>query len=285
MASDILIGGTIIAGILSAVCLYIGWKKRKLYQQLSEVDVTDIRQISDAETVELEGEIVDVDDPVEASLTDEKAAVVAWKVEEWDERGDHERWSEQARGIESSPFVLDDGTGQVRVDVGDLVETSGKWTSTGGVTASDGVRLDDVLAEFDSFSVEEEVGIKEETPEHVRRFEDRVDLRPASDSITNLVDVGNKHGDRRYYQQVIRPGEEAYVFGHAVENDDATHPLSPEDVTVEPVKDGDVFVVSNQDEESIEAEFKSSASLLLKAGTVGIALTVLLFAILLLTAL
>ncbi|MFB6185455.1 MAG: hypothetical protein ABEI86_01125, partial [Halobacteriaceae archaeon] len=38
-------------------------------------------------------------------------------------------------------------------------------------------------------------------------------VEPASGSITNVVDIGKKHGRRRYREAIIEPGDECYALG------------------------------------------------------------------------
>jgi hypothetical protein len=255
---------------LGFVGLYTGWKRRRILNRMAAVDPTPVRQLDSPGTVELEGTATPVDEPFTEPITGRDAVVAAWKVEEWDERGDRGTWREVARGVEAPAFELDDGTGAVDVAPVSKRETAGKWTQTTGVSATDGVRLDDVLVEFDSFPVRAELGPDEEPPDGVRRLHRDHDLYEDTGSITNAVDVGKKHGRRRYFSRVVEPGDETYVLGHVLARDEPHRDrFRPEDAVVCPPDDG-LFVLSNQNETRLEAEFDSSATTRLVAGAVSL---------------
>lgn len=252
--------------------LYAGWKRRRVHALMAEIDLTPVREISAPGVVEVEGAARPDGDPLSAPITGRKAVAAAWSVEEWDERGDTSRWREVARGIEATGFEIDDGTAAVAVAPVSKRETAGKWTQTAGVSASEGVRVDDVLAEFDSFPIETELSPDEEPPAGIRRLHDDHDLYGDTGSVTNAIDVGKKHGRRRYAEQVVAPGEEAYVLGRVAAREDPDREyIRPEDAIVAAPEDG-LFVLSNQDETSLESEFEGSARALLAAGGAAILL-------------
>jgi len=269
---------------LGVVGLYTGWKRRSIHARMDRVDPTPVRELASPGVVELEGTATPVDDPLDALLTDRDAVVAAWKIEEWDERGDRGNWREVARGVETVAFELADGTGTVDVAPISKRDTAGKWMQTTGVSATDGIRLDGVLAEFDSFPVQVEVGPDEEPPERVRRLHRDHGLYEDTGSVTNVVDVGNKHGRRRYFAQVIEPGDETYVLGHVRARDahrrDRFRP--GEAVVTEP--DDGLLILSNQDAASLEGEFESAARASFVGGIVslvaGIVIALVLFGVL-----
>lgn len=77
--------------------------------------------------------------------------------------------------------------------------------------------------------------------------------------------------ERRYSEQIIEPGEEAYVLGTADTTRDAeTAQIHPEDAVVTTPDDG-LRILSDQNKESIESEFNSGARFKLGGGT-GLAL-------------
>ncbi|AZH25374.1 hypothetical protein [Haloplanus aerogenes] len=280
MVSD-LVAVPVLLVTLGFVGLYTGWKRRGIHAQMASVDPTPIRELASPGTVELEGTATPVGDPFVAPLTDREAVVAAWTVEEWDERGDRGNWREVARGIESPGFELDDGTGTVDVAPVSKRDTAGKWTQTTGVSAADGVRLDDVLVEFDSFPVQEELGPDEDPPESVRRLHRDHGLYEDTGSVTNAVDIGKKHGRRRYFARVIEPGDETYVLGHVRARDDR-HPerFRPAEAVVTAPDDG-LLIFSNQDAASLEGEFASSAKARLAGGTVSVVVGVVIGLVLL----
>lgn len=265
MVSDI-IAVPVLVITLGFVSMYTGWKRRSIYAQMADAAPTPIGELSSPGVTEVEGTAVPVDDPLSAPLTDRDSVLAAWTVEEWDERGDKSYWREVARGIETPGFEVSDGTAAVRVEPTSERETAGTWTQTSGVSASNGVRIDDVLAEFDSFPVEAELDPDETPSNSVRRLHDDHGLYEDTDSITNVVDIGNKHGRRRYSEQIIEPGEDVYVLGQVRAREDPSRTqFYPDDAVMTAPEDG-LFVLSNQDETSIEAEFESAARTKLIAG-------------------
>jgi hypothetical protein len=267
MVSD-LVAVPVLFVTLGFVGIYTGWKRRAIHARLTGVDRTPIRELASPGIVELAGTPTPVDDPLDAPLTDRAAVVAAWKIEEWDERGDRGHWREVALGIEAPAFELDDGT--VEIDPVSKRDTAGKWTQTTGVSAADGVRLDDVLVEFDTFPVREEATPDAEPPASVRRLHRDHGLYEDTGSVTNAVDIGKKHGRRRYFAQVIEPGDEAYVLGHVRARDGLRRErFRPGEAVVTPPDDG-LLILSNQDAASLEGEFASSAKARLVGGGVSI---------------
>ncbi|MDS0477791.1 GIDE domain-containing protein [Natrinema sp. 1APR25-10V2] len=268
MVSDLVLVPAMLA-TLGVVGVYTGWKRRAIHARMAAVTPTPVRELATPGVVELEGTAVPVGEPLSAPITGRDAAVAAWTIEEWDERGDASRWREVARGIEATAFAVDDDTAAVRVEPISKRSTAGKWTQTTGVSASDGVRIDDVLAEFDSFPTETAFDPDETPSERIRRLHDDHGLYEDTGSITNVVDAGKKHGRRRYTEQIVSPGEAVYVLGRVRDREDPERArFRPEDAAVTTPADGPL-VVSSQDEASLEAEFESSARFRLVAGGVS----------------
>jgi len=254
---------------LGFIGIYTGWKRRAIHARLTGVDRTPIRELTSPGTVELAGTATLVDDPFDGPLSDRTAVVAAWKIEEWDERGDRGNWREVARGIEAPAFELDDGTGAVEIEPLSKRDTAGKWTQTTGVSAADGVRLGDVLVEFDTFPIREEVAPDADPPASVRRLHRDHDLYEDTGSITNTVDIGKKHGRRRYFAQVIEPGDRTYVLGHVRAREHGRERFRPDEAVVTEPDDG-LLILSNQDTESLEEEFASSAKTRFVGGAVSL---------------
>lgn len=258
MVSDLIVVPVLLL-TLGVVGLYTGWKRRKIYAQLAATAPTPVRELSDPGVVEVEGDASPVEDPLSAPITGREAVVAAWTIEEWDERGRTSQWREVARGIEMIPFEVDDGTASVAVEPVSRRETAGKWTQTTGVSAADGVRIDDVLAEFESFPVQTEHPPEEEPPDELRQLHDDHGRYTDTGSLTNAVDTGKKHGRRRYAEQVLEPGDHVYVRGRVEASEEPTRSrFRPRDATVTHPEEG-LLVLSNQDASSLEGEFASSS--------------------------
>lgn len=273
MVSD-LIAVPILVATLGFVGVYTGWKRWRVHSHIADVTPTPVRELSSPGVVELEGEMSPVAEPLTAPVTGRDAAAAAWTVEEWDERGDTSTWREVARGIELPAVEVTDPTGSIEVEPVSKRETAGNWTQTTGVSAADGVRIDDVLAEFETFPVELELGPEEERPARIRRLHDDHGLSEEPGSITNVVDVGKKHGRRRYSEQVVAPDEAGYVLGHVEARDEPTRERIHPDEAVVTTPDDGLFVVSDQDEASLAAEFGSSARTLVFGGAAAVVLGV-----------
>ncbi|WP_225334852.1 hypothetical protein [Halomicrobium urmianum] len=261
-----------VIATLGAVGLYTGWKRRRVYAAMADLDPTPIRETASPGTIEIEGTARPGDGPVEAPVTGREAVAAAWTVEEWDERGDTSHWREVARGVEIAPLAVEDETGAIDVDPVSKSDAAGKWTQTTGVTASDGVRMDDVLLEFETFDVQVELAPDEAVPDRIADLHAEHGLYEDTGSITNAVDVGRKHGRRRYKEAIVAPGDDAYVLGRA---EDASDPdrerLRSEDAHVTEPDDG-LMIVSDQGEGSIESEYRAGSQLRFAGGAVALVL-------------
>lgn len=259
MVSDLLTVPVVLVA-LGAASVYTGWKRRRVHARMAALEPTPIGSLPADGRVEVEGTATPVDDPITAPVSGREAVVAAWTVEEWDERGDRGRWREVARGIESAPFRVDDDTGSVACEPISKRETAGKWTQTTGVTATEGVRIDDALAEFASFAVETELPPDADPPPGIRRLHADHGLYEDTGSVTNVVDVGTEHGHRRYTEGTVDVGESVYVLGRV--ESDGNGP------TVTTPREGP-FVVSDRDEAALEASIEGTARRRLVGGAVA----------------
>ncbi len=233
--------------------LYVGHERRGPYELVTETPTTTARQLSAPGRVELKGTVEVADEGAgtfSSPIGRRECVLAAWSVEEYSERGKHSRWQTVASGVRSVPFFVADETGRVLVDVGDHADGGGLLGVSENAAASDGVTAGPVLAEFDRFPVAATVGAEEPAPDHVARFvagERSVDQQTGS--ITNVVDIGTAHGDRRYYERTLAPGDDVYVLGDAVPRDPDADVFRAEDLVVRPGEER--FVVSNERERDI----------------------------------
>jgi len=272
----------LIAGlVLLVVALFAGVYGRRQHRRQSLVTgtpTTELRQLSEEGLIELKGTVT-AEETFESPIGGEECVASVWEIEEWDERGDSEMWETRASGVTAAPFALDDGTDDVRVDVGDHVrgEYDGRIeVSLPGVDVdrllATGVSVDDVYCAFERFPVELSVPPDGDPPERIERFvAGNADVPGQRDSITNVVDLGTKHGERRYYEQTITPGQEIYLLGEASAVADATHPLGPDDVVVEPHSGEDPMIISDQSEEELASELGRYRWAYAAAGVLGLA--------------
>lgn len=297
MSTAALLGGVVLA-VGGAAASVWGWRRDTRHQLIDDTPTTDVRNITEPGIVELSGEVVPApdagDEPFTAPFSGTKNCVVAgWEVEDWDERGDYSNWRTEGDGIRAVPFYLDDGTDRVLVDPGrrhsdgtaGFLETLG---DLGDFSAS--ISVGDVVADFERFPVVAEVGVDEEPPDRIARFVagERAVGRQTG-SITNLVDIGNAHGDRRFSQGTIRAGDEVYLLGYAQPRDGderaraADDPVSvrlrPDTAVVTPPPEGEdgAFIVSERDERRLLSESRWGRAVLvagLFAVVAGLALVV-----------
>jgi hypothetical protein len=248
--------GVVLAGA-GGFGLWWGYSRREPHELITETPTTEVRRLSEAGLVELKGEVAGPAagaDAFASPIGGDEALVAAWTVEEWDERGDHSRWRTLASGVRSVPFELDDGTGRVAVEVGDHAD-GGLFTAGVDPAASDGVSFGDVLVEFDAYDTVRKVGAEEAAPASIREFvAGERTVGPQSGSITNVIDVGNAHGDRRYYEETFGPGERLYVLGRTYPRDpDPAYPLRPGELVVTAPRDDDdgMLIVANEREQEL----------------------------------
>lgn len=207
----------------------------------------------------MKGEITDAEQPFVSELGGVRDTVVAgWVAQDWDESGEASNWVTEAGGIASVPFAIDDGTGEVWVEPGiHDAEPAMVGVGRGGsdVTAG-GVDVD-----FAAFPTVGEYEPGEEPP-FVREFVARYDaVDEQSGSFTNVIDVGKKHGTRRYKEGQLRIGDEVYVLGNVESLDGSTGRLRPEDAVIRPPDEDDEvdwLLLSDEPEANLVEEPKHS---------------------------
>lgn len=249
------LGITMVGG--GAFLGYSGWNRRRERRTIAERETTDVLSVTPGPT-EVYGEALPADAAaMNAPFSDDECLLAEWEIEEWDTSGKHSSWTTRGSGTLAVPFEIDDGTDSIRVDpTGADIELSGEYETV-------------------------EVGIDEHPPTAVRRFVE-LDSTPgeASGSLLSALELGNKTGDRKYHQRIVRPGEACYVHGTATraesrEFGDRSHEIrrSVDDGHA----DADLFLVSD----STEADLLSSrrdAELRLAGGVLGTILGVVLLA-------
>jgi len=284
MSALLIVVGVVLLLIAAFVGVY-GRRQHRRSALVTATDTTDVRDIRDEGRVELKGTIRS-ENAFDSPIRGDPAVLSAWEVEEWDERGSSDMWETRAEGVYATEFSLDDGTGSVTVDTGTHVDDTSTGTGIDEIQVSaididrflsGGVTVDDIVADLAGFSVETSVPPDAEPPERIAEFiRGEGSVGEQSDSITNVIDIGNAHGERRYYEGTLAPGDDVYVLGHARAAADATHPLKPEDVVVEPA-DGEPFIVSDKPEDELAETFGrykyayAIATVLAIAGAVAIA--------------
>lgn len=221
-----------IAGLLFGP--YIGlltYRNYTLQRKIEGTETTPTRNVRPETTVEVEGTITtaaaDTIDPL--LPTENDAVCCVWRVDTWDETGDTSTWNPSAIGAIAVPFTIADDYGEQEIIVGehhhDLGSTGASLQALRGFaktvsTAQDMVQTgfvsDEVVVDMREWDEVLEVGPDEEPPETVAAFIEQTEaVGEASGSITNVVDIGRKHGRRRYRQATLAAGDEVYALGSA----------------------------------------------------------------------
>lgn len=257
----VFVGGALL--VIAGVVGRYGRRQHRRRSLVAGTPTTDVRAIDDEGRIELTGTVV-ADETFDSPIQDDESVLAAWEIEEWNESGTSDMWETRATGVYTRAFALDDGTGEVRIEIDDRVagEDSGHTDIKLGPvdldrTISSGVSVEDVWCSFEHFRAETTVPPDADPPERIAQFvQGEAGISPQTGSITNLVDVGTKHGERRYYEGTIEPGQEIYLLGTAEATSDATYPLGPDDVVITPPaadEDGSL-IVSDRTEEELLSE-------------------------------
>lgn len=268
---NILIAGGLIFSVFGPPMVRFGYKHWQVSRSVAGTPTSDIRDLDDEGVVALHGEVVSADGTFRSPVAQcEETVLAAWRAEDWKKHGNPGGWKAIAWGIDSTPFYLDDGTGRVLVDPGDHFVPMG-FLHLIYFNVSDpewGIWLNDVVCNLDGLPVERRVDLDEPTPEHLQELVDsEVYLSPQSGSSSPLPETSsNTDGDRRYSEEQVRAGDEIYLLGHASAESDATHPLGPEDLVVQPSDDSDSPLVVSESVESPSADHRSTARYYLAVG-------------------
>lgn len=207
-------------------------------RSLRKLEVRETGAVRDEGQVAVEGEIRGpVEDALTSPLRQRRGVLVKWKVTEYvgHDAAPGGGWTEVASGYEAVPFLVDDGSGEL------VVEISGEES------------LRELELEFDSFGDDPdvEVEVTEQPPRHVREFLDAngVQERQPETSVPT-TEGGDEQGDRRYYETILRSGDDVYVAGYATERAGGSD-RSPS-ATVSPPQSGDdgIFYLSDRNRSS-----------------------------------
>ena len=220
---------TLYVGLGLSGLLFGPWIVYKALQRYRLLQTVDRLREGTHDTVEaVSGRVAGsvADDAVDGALTDDNAVLTAWKLEEWSETGKLSTWDPRGVGVWSVPFTLEADGATYEVTVGSRQRTMpGVWerlTSPSALTTylsvsefpSNGHLVDGLGTVFESFGVVERTDAGEDPPAHVRAFLDRLsDVGEETGSITNVIDIGRAHGERRFTERTVTPGDEVTVVG------------------------------------------------------------------------
>jgi len=285
MSTFLLVAGIVLL-IIAGFAVVYGRRQHRRSALIEATETTDIRDIKEEGVVALKGTIR-ADEPFDSPIKGKQSTLSAWEIEEWDERGDSEMWETRATGVYTTPFDLDDGTGRVRVNIGDYVSDPSSGTGIDEIQVgpidvdrflSNGVTVDNVLVALEGFSVETSVPPDAEPPKRIEEFiQAEAGVATQTDSITNILDFGNKHGERRYYEGTLSPSDDIYLLGQVRAAQDATYPLKPEDVVVTVPNSGQLIISDKSEDELVNSfsQYKYAYVGAVLAGVTGLAAIVI----------
>ncbi|MFC7097256.1 hypothetical protein [Halobaculum marinum] len=246
--------GVVLVAVGAVFATYTARHWRQ-YRAVAATPTTDLSRVEEG-PVEVKGTVTEASATAEPTIRGGPDPVVeAWEVEEWNERGDGARWKTLALGVDGGRFLLETDDGEIEVDV--PTSSSGSFSLPEALlsTGMTGVALDDVAVEVARMPYAQ-VEPDERPPDRVRSFvHAHRDVDGQTDSITNLIDIGNAHGERKYHSQTVEVGDEVYVLGRATESADAPHPPRAEHMTVRGgPEDGVPMIVSTLREDRIVSQ-------------------------------
>lgn len=181
--------GLVIAGV-GLTLVKKGFHQRRRADRIAATETTDVRNIRPG-LVEVKGTARPVEgvDPHRAPISDVEA--IASRVEVKKKAGNN--WRTVHENRRTSPFVVDDGTGEVRVEP-----------------------TEDARLNFDDREIE--VDPTEEPPRDVKRFAKRSGL--VEEQGRSMIEARSRLYARWTYREgVLEPGEEVYVLGEAFEEE------------------------------------------------------------------
>ena len=247
--------GVVVLGV-GAFAIARGRKRRHQRVTMAETETTDALRVTPG-PVELVGRAVPTEDgPLRAPFSDDDCLAAYWEIEEWEESGKHSSWDTEGSGYLSTPFYVDDGTDRVLV-------------RPDGATFDIDRHAEPVV----------EVGADEEPPRAIREFLD-LDSTPGDPdrALIEALDWGQQIGDRRYRQDLIRPGEQVYVHGTATRVGAREFGGNDFELVAEAddgFEDADLFLVSDRSEADLVSARRDSLLYLVGGGVLALVGTVL----------
>lgn len=244
----------VVATLFGGTAVAWGYSRRRYHDVITETPATDVADVDESGLAQFEGEVRPARDggerTVAAPFSEEECAVVGWHVMDFDESGNTQSWTLVAEGYASAPFELDDGTGAIRVDLG--AGTSDTTAGSGGRFANS-VVVGETDVDLGRFVPRYTLEPGEERPDAIRAFErETPGVHRQTGSVTNAVDVGHAHGERKFEEATVEHGDTVSVLGRVTpaDGDGTGSGLEPDEAVVEPVE-GDPFILSTRSRERL----------------------------------
>lgn len=220
---ELALWGGVLLLLASGISFYVGWNQRRTAALVDETPRSDVAAVRSPGAVRVGGRVVPTDgtDTFESPIRAEAECVLsAWEIEERYDTPKTRAWEPSAWGIRSVPFSVEDGTGELLVEIDDQTvgnETGDVFTPE-RLLATGGVSVEGVRCEFESFDVHVETEYGESPPERITDFLTATEGVSVEPMATDLVVDASK---RRYREQTLRAGDEVSVLGVARPRRDA----------------------------------------------------------------
>ncbi|MFA9516206.1 hypothetical protein ACERIT_03140 [Halopenitus sp. H-Gu1] len=222
--------GGVLLLLASSLSFYTGWKQRRKAALVTETPRTAVADVESAGVTRIRGTVVpkfERDTFTSPVKGDRECVLAAWEIEELYDTSKTRSWESAASGVHSVPFYIQDESGKLLIDIDDRVvgnETDEVFTPE-RFLEPDGVSLEGLWCEFDSFDVHVETGYEESPPPRVADFVDSTQGIRLDPMATEWVVDASK---RQYYEQTLQQGDKVSVLGYATPRHDvvgsATHP-------------------------------------------------------------
>lgn len=252
---SVLIG--VLAVVVGGVGVAWGYDRRSYQQAVAGTETTRVLDVDEPGVVELKGEVVEVDgngSRMEAPLSGEPCVAAGWEVDEWNESGKSSSWHTIAEGYESVPFLVDDGSARIRVEPGADSDPSNWTTNLPLGDLDDSVAVDGATLDFQSLPVRHRLAPEDPKPARVEAFEAHAPgVDDQSGAMLQALDFGTAHGERKYQEGVVQPGDDVYLLGtvEPTHRDAAENVrLRPADAVVGPADEAE-FILSTRTEDEL----------------------------------
>lgn len=221
-------------------------------EAIRSADQCAIADVDREGLVAISGEIRRAD-TIASPLRGFEAAIAPWAIQERYPRREAPgyRWEVIAAGLWSGPFVLADGSDEIRVEIGDHRTTTGSSADQAEGALGESRRrgqgrisTEEVLALFDTMAMVQSAEPGDETTDRIADFVDR--LPGVGSHAGHLGHLWGLlfGGKRLYYETTIDVGDEITIVGRA-EAPVSTAPRGPDDLVVRAPEDGGGLVTDD----------------------------------------